>query len=98
MTLHFESAALGEYRDAALYSEEHFSLGEQFVQAVESALETVSNDPERFQSVGDGVRMFRMKRFPYYLFYRHDSTAQAIVVYAVSHHSRKPDYWRRRLR
>lgn len=96
MKIHFESDALDEYRDAALYSKEHFGLGEEFVQAVESALEVISHDPERFQPVGDGVRIFRMKRFPYYLFYHHSKESQSISVFAVAHHSRKPDYWRRR--
>ncbi len=48
MTIHFESDALDEYRDAVLYSEERFGLGEEFVLAVESALEVISRDPERF--------------------------------------------------
>lgn len=34
MILQFEQEALEEYRDAALYSEERFGLGEAFVQAI----------------------------------------------------------------
>ncbi|OAI57993.1 hypothetical protein AYO49_06190 [Verrucomicrobiaceae bacterium SCGC AG-212-N21] len=98
MTIHFESQALEEYRDAVLYSEERFGLGEQFVLAVESALDIIAGDPGRFQLVGEGVRIYRMKRFPYYLFYHHVPQSQSIIIYAVAHHSRKPEYWRRRLR
>jgi len=98
MTPHFEQEALDEYRDAALYSEERFGLGEAFVQAMEGALETISRDPTRFQSVGDGVRIFRLKRFPYYLYYHHLAKRETIIIYAVAHHSRRPDYWRRRVR
>jgi mRNA-degrading endonuclease RelE of RelBE toxin-antitoxin system len=98
MTVHFESEALHEYRDAAVYSEERFGLGEKFVQAVESSLSAISRDPETFQLVGDSIRIFRMKRFPYYLFYDYAPESQSITIYAVAHHSRRPDYWRKRLR
>ena len=98
MTLKFEQEALEEYREAALYSEERFGLGEAFVQAMEAALESISNDPTQFQLVGDGVRIFRLKRFPYYLYYYHQANQEAIIVYAVAHHSRRPGYWRRRVR
>lgn len=98
MTVHFESEALEEYRDAVIYSEECFGLGEQFVQAVEAALAVIARDPGRFQPVGEGVRIYRMSRFPYYLFYHHSPTSQAINIFAVAHHSRKPVYWRERLR
>lgn len=98
MRLQFEQEALEEYRDAALYSKQRFGLGEAFVQAVESALEIISSDPTRFQSVGDGIRIFRLKRFPYYLYYDHHAERGTIIVYAVAHHSRRPDYWRKRMR
>lgn len=98
MTIHFESEALDEYRDAVLYSEERFGLGEALVQAVEASLEAIVRDPERFQPAGDDVRVFRMKRFPYYLFYHYTAASQAIHVYAIAHHSRKPGYWRERMR
>jgi plasmid stabilization system protein ParE len=97
MTLHFESEALMEYQEAALYSQRRFGLGEEFVQAVESALDAILKEPDRYQSVGQGVRIFRLRRFPYYLFYHHTPGSEVIAIYAVAHHGRKPDYWRRRL-
>jgi len=97
MTCHFESAALVEYRDAARYSEKKFGLGEAFVQAMENSLAAIAKDPERFQPVGDGVRIFRMPRFPYYLYYQHLKESDAIMIYAVAHDRRRPDYWRERL-
>ena len=98
MILQFEQEALEEYREAAFYSEERFGLGEAFVQAMQAALETISCDPARFQSVGDGVRIFRLKRFPYYLYYYYHMQRETITIYAVAHHRRRPDYWRQRMR
>ena len=97
MTCHFEAEALTEYRDAARYSEKKFGLGEDFVQAMEDALATIAKDPERFQPVGDGIRIFRMPRFLYYPYYHYSKERAAIVIYAVAHHRRLPDYWRNRL-
>ena len=96
MTVHFEIEALMEYQEAAIYSQQRFGLGEEFVRAVESALDAILMEPERFQSVGRGVRIFRMRRFPYYLFYHHSPESNGITIYAVAHHGRKPGYWRRR--
>ena len=97
MTHHFETEALEEYQDAVLYSDQRFGLGEEFVLAVEAALDTISHDPERFQAVGEGVRIFRMRRFPYCLFYHYSSGSNSINIYTVAHHRRKPGYWRSRL-
>ena len=97
MTTVFEAKALEEYHEAAQYSEDRFGLGASFVAAVQSALAAISHDPERFQSVGNGVRVFRMKRFPYYLFFHHVPDREFVTVYALAHHGRHGDYWRDRL-
>jgi hypothetical protein len=65
MTTTFEAEALAEYHEAAQYSEDRFGLGRQFVAAVQSALATIEKTPDRFQPVGQGIRVFRMKRFPF---------------------------------
>lgn len=97
MIVSFEADALQEYQNATQYSEDRFGLGRQFVQAVEDALTVLSQNPERYQSVGGGVRIFRMKRFPYYLFYHYSAGQKAITIYAVAHHQRQANYWRKRL-
>jgi toxin ParE1/3/4 len=97
MTVTFESGALREYQEAAQYSEERFGLGRDFVAAVQAALETISSDPTRFQPVGREIRIFRMKRFPYYLFFHFDAVGESVTIYAVAHHKKQNDYWRGRL-
>ena len=98
-TYGFEREALAEYRDATLrYAEQRAGLGEEFIQAVETAMDAVCANPEKFQPVGDGLRIYRMKRFPYFLFYGHQSDQHHVVIYAVAHHRRRPDYWRGRVR
>lgn len=98
MAVFFEAGALREYREAALYSQQRFGLGEEFVQAVETAIGTISRDPARFQAVGEGIHIFRMSRFPYHIFYLYSAIDDSVTIYAIAHHSRRPDYWRERLR
>lgn len=96
MTVRFESEAMEEYRAAALYSRRRFGLGREFVAAVESALEDIASDPLRCRDVGDDVRLFHLRRFPYCIFFHHLSGTDVISIYAVAHHSREPGYWRGR--
>jgi toxin ParE1/3/4 len=97
MNVVFEKEALDEYFEAARHSESHFGLGKSFVSAIEESLALIANDPGRFQDVGMGIRIFRMRRFPFYLFYQHLSEQNLITIYAVAHHARRPDYWRERI-
>lgn len=97
MTVSFESAALREYQEAAQYSQERFGLGQEFVDAMEAALKSISDDPGRFQLLEGNIRIFRMKRFPYYLFFESDAALPSITIYAVAHHKKQSNYWRTRI-
>lgn len=97
MTVSFESAALREYQEAAQYSQERFGLGQEFVDAMEAALKSISADPGRFQLLEGNIRIFRMKRFPYYLFFESDAALSSITIYAVAHHKKQNNYWRTRI-
>ena len=87
---------LEEYRDAARYSERRFGLGVEFVNAVRHATAEISRSPGRFQPVRNDVRIYRLRRFPFHLFYHWNESSESIIIYAVAHHSRRPDYWRNR--
>lgn len=98
MTFEFHPDALAEYQEAASwYEEQRYRLGVEFTDAVEKAIGELLRDPGRYQPVGGMSRVFRMKRFPYYLFYRFNEAAQHVRILAVMHHRRRPDYWRERL-
>jgi mRNA-degrading endonuclease RelE of RelBE toxin-antitoxin system len=97
MKLRFEAEAFVEYQDAAQYAEDHFSSGAKFVAAMQAALGTIAADPTRFQPIGRDIRIFRLKRYPYYLFYHHNDSTSTVTIYAVAHHKRQQNYWRARL-
>ena len=97
MIVRFNTEALEEYRNAARYAEEHFGAGAKLVQAVRDALDEIAEDPGRYQMIGNEVRIYRLKRYPYYLFYRFDSGDETVTIYAVAHHKQRPGYWGDRL-
>jgi toxin ParE2 len=72
------------------------SLGYALFDEVVSASQRLCDFPELWPKVRQGIRRCRLKRFPYSLLYRAD--AGEIVVIAVMHHRRRPDYWRSRLK
>jgi plasmid stabilization system protein ParE len=72
------------------------SLGDALFDEAVSASQQLCDFPELWPKVRQNIRRCRLKRFPYSLLYRAD--AEEIVVIAVMHHRRRPDYWRSRLK
>lgn len=66
----------------------------RFTNAVDVALSTMAADPERFAAVDDLHRECRVRRFPFRIVYRVIETR--ILVVAIAHAKRRPDYWRDR--
>jgi plasmid stabilization system protein ParE len=61
-----------------------------------SASRKLRDFPELWPKVRGNIRRCRLKRFPFSSIYRAD--AHEIVVVAVMHHRRRPNYWRSRLK
>jgi toxin ParE1/3/4 len=96
-----EEAAQEAIEAAAWYEQERTGLGRDFARAIESALDLLQEDiiplaPMPGAAGARGAKRLILKRFPY------DVVAQErlgeILVVAVAHHSRRPGYWRHRLR
>jgi toxin ParE2 len=59
------------------------------------AADRIARFPEAWQPLGEGLRRCRLSRFPYALIYAVNNSD--ILVVAVAHLHRRPDYWRDRL-
>ena len=89
-------AALEEVREAvAYYNRERPGLGEDF-REVDSTRDRIERSPQLWPPVSKRARMCRTKRFPYLVIYVRLETE--IVVVAVMHGSRRPGYWKDRLK
>lgn len=92
MKLHLVSAARDEAREAALYY-----LGESpktaaaFVEQLAAALAQLREAPTTWRPVEDGVRRYLLKQFPFGIYYSVEG--DEIVVWAIMHLRRKPNYW-----
>jgi plasmid stabilization system protein ParE len=70
--------------------------GERFVEAVEAEFVLLLQFPEIGRRLRKNVRRRNISRWPYGIVYVLD--ANELVVIAIAHNRRRPEYWRTRLR
>jgi len=95
------SAASAELAAAAeWYEHQRYELGIELLAEVNRALTAISESPHTWPPASGfsrrDVRRFLLSRFPYVVLYC-VREAEVLVV-AFAHTSRKPQYWRRRLK
>jgi plasmid stabilization system protein ParE len=91
----FVSAARGEFlAEVKYYNEARPNLGSEFVAAVEAAVIRALRFPLSGSPSGTETYRVFVKGFPLSVFYRPDH--DGILIFAVAHNSRKPDYWKDR--
>jgi plasmid stabilization system protein ParE len=71
-------------------------LGGRFLAATRSAVEYIRAFPEAAPQVRGTLRRRSVKGFPYNLIYAVE--ADIIVIYAVQHHRKRPEYWMGRIK
>src|SRR5438105_11911666 len=96
-TVEFRPAADAELHHARdWYQIRSPRTAERFLAEVDRAIALIVEEPERWAHYLRGTRCFRLRRFPYLVVYRFDEPM--VNVIAVAHASRRPGYWRKRLR
>jgi len=96
MKYKFHPEALAEYREAALwYATRERSVSAKFVSTIEDAIHRVVEAPTRWRIIDEDVRRCLAHVFPYAILYTIEP--DFILIVAVMHCSREPDYWRNRL-
>lgn len=84
-----------EMTEAALYYEAARSgFGDIFLDDIQHAIDAIRERPEIGAKVAYGFRRVLVRRFPFSIVYAVE--AEAIVVVAVSHQRRRPEYWKGR--
>lgn len=79
------------------YEQQEPGLGDRFESAVYRALDRIAENPHAWKASPElpGVRIFSLWRFPFCIPYV--AEADCIIVLAVAHAKREPDYWRERM-
>ena len=70
-------------------------LGDRFDHAIEGMIEAIVANPTLWRERPGRYRRVNCRRFPYYIAYV--IRGQTIVIVAVAHSHRKPEYWKNRL-
>jgi plasmid stabilization system protein ParE len=97
MRFEFHPEALDEYEDAArYYAHCQEGLEVRFIDCVESTLQRICEAPERSRRFEKDVRRCLVHIFPYAVLYSVE--ADYVLIIAVMHCSRKPGYWRNRVK
>lgn len=79
---------------ASWYEERQPGLRETFLEAVESTLSRIRENPGLYPTVHLEIRRAPLRRFPYGVFFT--LIGDEIHVLAVAHDARHPSVWRRR--
>ena len=92
MRVRLGPAAKSEIRQAALFYEDcREGLGQEFLDAVESAFEQIRQHSTVWRILKGRFRRDLLQRFPYGVIYAVEG--EVIYVAAVMHLKRKPGYW-----
>ena len=97
MKLRILSVAQKEAVEAAFwYDDQLQGLGDDFVAEYEAALEAIEKNPVQFSRLetartARNIRRLVLRRFPYAVIY--ENLDDEVVVLAVGHTSRAPNYW-----
>jgi len=81
---------------AAFYDAQRPGLGYQFAMAVQASLSRIERFPESYQRIGRYSRRCLVAGFPYGIIYQLRPAESHVLVIAVAHLHRHPDYWQRR--
>ena len=77
------------------YNAQTLGLGDAFLLDATNALRLIERYPEAWQRISSNARRYRLARFPYGVIYTQEATD--MVVIAVAHLHREPEYWNDRL-
>jgi plasmid stabilization system protein ParE len=92
MKIIFTELAKAELSDAVAYYElEYEGLGKKFKEEVKTSILRINQFPTAWSTERGEVRKCLMHKFPYKILYSIEK--DHLLIIAVAHQHRKPDYW-----
>ena len=96
LSVYFLEPAERELLDAiAYYNDQINGLGFEFAIEVQKTIERIINYPESWVKLSARTRKCRCNRFPYNVIYFKEDPS--ILIVAIMHSKRKPNYWQNRI-
>jgi toxin ParE1/3/4 len=97
LSLDFHPDALAELERAKRwYDRQRHGLGESFFEEIATAIIRIQEAPNTWPEFRQGTRRFLVHRFPFAVVY--SQRGSSLLIVAVMHLKRRPDYWQSRLR
>lgn len=98
MKYYFHPEALQEYSEAIqYYSDISPSLASAFIIQIENGIANILQFPQAWHPIEQDIRRCLIKRFPFGIYYTIEDD-HSIIIQAVMHLSRKPNYWKDRIK
>jgi plasmid stabilization system protein ParE len=95
MKYRFVDEALNEFIEAGRYYNRQVpGLGDAFADEIEAGIDFILKNPQLNRLIQDAVRRYLVHRFPYGIYYTIEK--DVVVIWAVKHLRREPDYWQKR--
>lgn len=95
MNLRLLGPAQQELDEAVVwYSAQAPGLGDAFLLETLKSFRMIEQHPAAWHPLSENTRRCRLSRFPYAVIYIADD--EGLLVVAIAHLHRKPDYWRNR--
>lgn len=96
MNIRFLEPAIRELDETiSFFEHEQEGLGDTFVTDVTHALNSIAAFPNAWHPLSPRTRRCRLRRFPYGLIYQ--IRENELLIIAVAHLHRNPDYWKNRV-
>ena len=76
------------------YNAQRIRLGEEFRDEAWETVQRIKEFPQTWHPLGSNIRRCQMRRFPFGIIY--EPSEVEIVLIAVAHLHREPEYWRSR--
>lgn len=94
MEIKFLKLAQFEFDDAFDYYESQLvGLGYKFQSEIAKSLSRIISYPNSYQKIGKNSRRCLVQKFPYGVVYQFSQETNVLLVVAIAHLHRKPDYW-----
>ena len=92
MKVRFHPEARSEHLVAARYYEkEEAGLGSRYFAGIEQSVRRIGKSPRSFPVYKGSFRRIHVGKFPYTLFFSIEP--DSVLIVAVAHQSREPEYW-----
>ncbi|MDV7397973.1 type II toxin-antitoxin system RelE/ParE family toxin, partial [Arthrospira platensis SPKY1] len=78
-----------QFVEIVTWYEQKDAIGHLFASQLAKAYGTIATHPKAWPVREEGIRRYRMKRFPYYVFYELQEKAETVVILAILHQKRQ---------